>query len=173
MGLLETAIQGYHNKLGFYPPGNPNNAVTNQLYYELEGTVTNTAGFQTLDGSSIISTAYISSTFGTSGFMNCTKGVGEDVVQAKNFLTGLKPGQTATDGNVVVLTGSIGGPDTAYQPMTGFTSDTGSKANSWRYVSPGVNNPGSYDLWIQLSIKGKTYLVCNWSGQVQINSPLP
>ncbi len=45
--------------------------------------------------------------------------------------------------------------------------------NPWRYVCPGTNNPGSYDLWIQLSIAGKTNLICNWSKQIQIGSPLP
>ena len=45
--------------------------------------------------------------------------------------------------------------------------------NPWRYVCPGTNNPGSYDLWIQLSIAGKNNLICNWSEQVQIGSPLP
>jgi hypothetical protein len=45
--------------------------------------------------------------------------------------------------------------------------------NPWRYVSPGVNNPTAYDLWIQLSISGKKYLVSNWSKTVLIDSPLP
>ena len=46
--------------------------------------------------------------------------------------------------------------------------------NPWRYNSSNpTNNPGSYDLWIQLKIAGKTNLICNWSKQVQINSPLP
>ena len=35
---LEIAIDGYKTKLGFYPPDNPNNPVTNQLYFELLGT---------------------------------------------------------------------------------------------------------------------------------------
>jgi len=45
--------------------------------------------------------------------------------------------------------------------------------NPWRYAYPGTSNPDSYDLWMKLSIGGKTYLLCNWSKQVQINSPLP
>ena len=46
--------------------------------------------------------------------------------------------------------------------------------NPWRYNSSSpTNNPGSYDLWVQLSIGGKTNLICNWSKQVQINNPLP
>ena len=47
--------------------------------------------------------------------------------------------------------------------------------NPWRYNSSSpTNNPGSYDLWLQLVVQpGQTNLVCNWSKQVQINSPLP
>src|ERR1035438_8848200 len=35
MGQLETAIDSYHAAYGFYPPDNPGNSLTNQLYYEL------------------------------------------------------------------------------------------------------------------------------------------
>jgi hypothetical protein len=46
--------------------------------------------------------------------------------------------------------------------------------NPWRYNSSSpTNNPGSYELWIQLRIGGQTNLICNWTKQVQINSPLP
>jgi hypothetical protein len=46
--------------------------------------------------------------------------------------------------------------------------------NPWRYNSSNpTNNPGSYDLWIQLSIGGTKYLICNWSSQPQKNMPLP
>jgi len=47
--------------------------------------------------------------------------------------------------------------------------------NPWRYNSSNpTNNPGSYELWIQLVFApGKSNLICNWTKQVQINSPLP
>src|SRR5215471_8225365 len=36
---IETAIEDYKTKKGFYPPDNPNNnSYLNQLYYELSGT---------------------------------------------------------------------------------------------------------------------------------------
>jgi prepilin-type N-terminal cleavage/methylation domain-containing protein len=183
LGLLETAIQRYHDAYGFYPPSNPNynpnnsatsnDAMLSPLYYELLGTTINGTVYSTLDGSAQITTNIVAGTFGLGGFVNCTKGSGDDVSPAKSFLSGLKPGQTAGNGSAVVLVGSVGGPDANYQPLSGFTSATGNNANPFRYVSPGVNNPGSYDLWIQLSISGKTYLVCNWNGQVQVNNPLP
>ena len=70
---------------------------------------------------------------------------------------------------ITILVGSVGGPDQTYQPLG--VSDL----NPWRYKSSGTlaNNPGSYELYIQLVIGGKTNLVCNWSKQVQINSPPP
>ena len=188
MGLLETAIQRYHDAYGFYPPGNPNynpnnpatfsQAMFSPLYYELEGTTFDPAHYlyTTLDGSLTINTNNVSKALGVGGFINCTKGSGEDAHSAQNFLPGLKPKQIGINitnqfnsANVpaTVLLGSVGGPDQNYRPFGA------SGLNPWRYESPGVNNPSSYDLWIQLVINGQTNLICNWSGQVQINSPLP
>jgi hypothetical protein len=47
--------------------------------------------------------------------------------------------------------------------------------NPWRYNSSSpTNNPGAYDLWIQIVITpGQTNLICNWRKQPQINNPLP
>jgi prepilin-type N-terminal cleavage/methylation domain-containing protein len=192
MAQLETAIDSFKATYGAYPPSNPNynpgNAATgNQamfspLYFELLGTTnTGNGNYQTLDGSASISTNSITLTnaFGVSGFINCTKtGAGEDAPAAKNFLQDLKPkqiGANITNNNIAttLLLGSVGGPDPAsiYNPF--YPNPGSSGVNPWRYVSPGINNPGSYDLWIQLSIGGTTNLVCNWSKQIQKNSPLP
>ena len=38
LNQIQTAIQTYKTKLGFYPPDNTNNWYVNQLYYELMGT---------------------------------------------------------------------------------------------------------------------------------------
>jgi prepilin-type N-terminal cleavage/methylation domain-containing protein len=188
MGLLETAIQRYHADYGFYPPSNPNypavptQAMFSPLYFELIGTTINSANgtYQTLDSSASISTnvTTVQNGFGVGGFINCTKpGAAEDAPAAENFLPGLKPNQfginftnsyKVTPGiQVALLLGSVGGPDQNYQPLNA------PNLKPWRYVSPGVNNPNSYDLWIQLVINGQTNLICNWSGQVQINNPLP
>ena len=99
-------------------------------------------------------------------------GAGEDAPVARSFLSGLKARQFMSVSNngvsVYVLMASVGGPDDSYKPFFGTPG-----FNPWRYVCPGVNNPSSYDLWIQLSIGGKMNLICNWSKQVQFNSPLP
>jgi hypothetical protein len=92
---------------------------------------------------------------------------------ARNFIPDLKPNQMAfltnippTYTNVIIITAN-GGPDVTYQPLGALG------LNPWRYVCPGTNNPNLYDLWVQLSISGKTNLICNWNNQVQVNSPLP
>jgi prepilin-type N-terminal cleavage/methylation domain-containing protein len=173
MAQLATAINSYKAAYNFYPPSGASSMV-NPLYYELMGTTNNGATFQTLDYGSVPLTAIqVNAAFGVGGFVNCSKpGVGEDAPAAKSFITGLKPQQIGyvTNGSgitVYLLLGSAGGPDATYQPLGA------PGMNPWRYVYPGVNNPGSYDLWIQLVIAGQTNLVCNWSKEVQINSPLP
>ena len=186
MAQLETAIDRYHAAYGFYPPSptppptmDTPSSYFNQLYYELGGTTsTNNGGsYVTLDGSSQILAGDVSTAFpGVGGFMNCTKpGAGEDAAAARNFIPDLKPKQFTAISNSVpsgvlvnILIGSVGGPYVQYQ-LLGQQD-----INPWRYVCPGINNPGSYDLWIQLVFApGQTNLICNWTKQVQINSPWP
>jgi prepilin-type N-terminal cleavage/methylation domain-containing protein len=182
LALLETAIERYKAAYGFYPPSNTNTVMVSQLFYELEGTTNNNHVYQTLSGSgqnvndsTQPSPNNITSAFGIGGFMNCSKsGAVEDVASARNFLPDLKTTQFNTVTNplggapVTILIGSVGGPDQNYMPFNAPS------LNPWRYNSANpTNNPGSYDLYIQLVIAGKTNLICNWSKQVQINSPLP
>jgi hypothetical protein len=188
MAKLETAIDRYKAAYGFYPPDNhviqTNQALINQLYYELVGTTnmgtTASPLYQTLDNSLLTplsggDVGDVHNAFGVGGFMNSTKpNGGEDASVAKNFLPDLKPNQiwpqyTNNLVQIKLLVCSVGGPDNIYQPLGQNTSGL----NPWRYVCPGTNNPGSYDLWVQLSISGKNNLICNWNNQVQTGSPLP
>ena len=182
---LQTALEGYKAQYGTYPPGNqnPNNTYASQgmdrsqfsqLYYELSGVSHNVAAttFTTLDGSSTITEANYFTAYHVGGVVNSSKGGGEDSANAKNFLSGLKANQiydqvTNSGVRTVEIITSVGGPDAAYKPLLA------SGLNPFRYVFPGVNNPNSYDLWVQLVVKGRTNLICNWNKQVQINSPLP
>ena len=189
MAQIETAIESYKAAYGFYPPSNPTNSLVNQLYYELVGTTSPTLGtYIPLDGRPSIPMSIVPNYFGVSGFMNCTKpGAGEDAPAAKTFLPDLKGSLIAAYSNppskflpgVNLLVGSLGGPDQFYRPLNV------AGMNPWRYNSSNpTNNPGSYDLWIQLSIGSsfstinvftnpKKYLVCNWTKQTPVNSPLP
>jgi prepilin-type N-terminal cleavage/methylation domain-containing protein len=187
MAQLETAIDSYHSVYGVYPPDNPGNSMTNQLYYELVGTTNNGTSFTTLDGASTIPVTEVSSAFANvAGFVNCSKpGAGGETPAGRNFIHDLKPNQLSTITNVgsglsyTILTASVGGPDASYEPI-GIQN-----VNPWRYNSSSpTNNPGRYDLWVQLSIgssfnssdlmlKQSTYLICNWTKQTQVNNPLP
>jgi len=178
---LETAIASYHAKFGYYPPGSAlGTPTTNQLYYELSGTTNNSLNdsFTTLDNSSTISSSDITRRFGVVGFMNCTKGSGDDAIIAQSFLPSLKPGQigetTNGDGTVTcVITTAVNSDSFYHPPLPGFTTLANYPANPWRYVCPGVNNPNSYDLWVQIYTGGKTDLICNWFDQPKVNYPLP
>lgn len=183
MERLVTAIDRYKAACGFYPPDNhiqqTNRFLIHQLYYELTGTTNrdvNNPDYLSLNDPSIpnLSGAQVTLAFGVGGFMNCSKpGGGEEVGAAKNFLPDLKAKQvwnkfTNNNTPVTLLICSVGGPDANYQPLNQLD------LNPWRYNSSNpTNNPGSYDLWVQLVIGKQTNLICNWSKQVQINSPLP
>ena len=170
---METAIEAYKAKLGFYPPDNGTNYHVNQLYYELLGTTnigTATAPvYQTLDGSSRITAASLS-TFITniSGFMNCARGGGGDEgPTARPFIKGLKPNQWLTVTNMTGLPTPIfavlGAGLDGWELLQAANSY---KINPWRYNSSNPRyNPKSFDLWIDVLVGGKINRICNWSEQ--------
>jgi len=180
---LETAIDAYKAKYGFYPPGNASgNGLTNQLFYELLGTqpATNsgsgTGGFATLDSGNYIAGLAVQAAFGVNTFMNCNKGSGDDAIPAKTFLAGLKAGEIASNSvpsGAYTFIVTAANSDSVYTPMPGVYSLAGRPANPWRYVCPGTNNPNSYDLWVQVFVGNKTNLICNWASQPEINVPKP
>lgn len=186
MQVIETALDRYKTAYGFYPPGNPAAtsanlapALTNQLYFELVGTTNiGTAAspdYLTLDNR--ITNNNPLQAFGVSGFMNCSRAAGgEDSRAAESFLTGLKSSQIANvpagSGVVSVLVTAANG-DASYTPLPGVTANDGHIANPWRYMYPGVHNPNSYDLWVQVEVGGKTNLICNWNSQPQNNPAIP
>lgn len=154
---LETAIESYKEKKGFYPPCNGivNNVMTNQLFYELTGTVYNDPNFQTVNGSESITVATITSFFGTPGFLNSST----DKSEVKNFFPTLKPTQHAeisSSPDVEVMTVPVDGPND-------ITLPSGKKINTWRYNSnKPTHNPESYDLWAEILIGGKAVTIGNW-----------
>ena len=123
--------------------------------------------FKTLDGSASINTADVSATFGVAGFMNCAMKDGDP--PARSYLSDLRPGQigtcTVTGVTVKLVAGSVGWPASVSPPPVPAQPDI----NPWRYVSSKpTNNVGSYDLWMDLAIRGKTYRISNWSRNAQI-----
>jgi prepilin-type N-terminal cleavage/methylation domain-containing protein len=174
---IETAIENYKTKLGFYPPDNRNNPAVNQLYYELSGTTLNSpGGYTTLDGGFSIQVKDVSDTFGVGGFMNATKGAGSDEGQsAIAFLRGVRPGQlgevTGKNGSAVkLLVGPVAwtSSDTNSFPLPMPPAKTAG-LNPWRYNSSSpTNNSGSYDLWMDIMIAGKKNRISNWNPKAVI-----
>jgi prepilin-type N-terminal cleavage/methylation domain-containing protein len=175
LAQIETGIQDYKTKLGYYPPDNPTNPSVNQLYYELAGTTLNNQGvYTTLDGSSQVRANDVVGTFGVGGFMNTSKGAGGDEGPVANaFLKGLRPGQTGEyvrGGSVFrLLVGPVLWPSgSAFQPLPSPPAKTAG-LNPWRYNSSSpTNNPGSYDLWMDIVIGGKTNRISNWNSKAVV-----
>jgi prepilin-type N-terminal cleavage/methylation domain-containing protein len=170
LGEMESAIQDYKNTLGFYPPDNPNDAAINPLYFELLGSTNGGGNYVTLDAGGKISLTDLNSKFNRQGLANTsTKAHSNDETGAPmSFLNHLRPNQVGAidsrGSTVRILVCSVEWPAGASPgPIAGTT------LNPWRYVSSHpTNNPGSYDLWVDLMIGSKTYRVSNWSKQPQI-----
>ncbi len=160
---IESAIEQYHSKKGFYPPDNPNDPSLSPLFYELNGSVFSNNVYVTLDGGERIAAAGLSGIFGRDGFVNATRGTGGDEGPfASNFLKpGLRPDQYLAITNGASATCAVIG-----SPVDGptlFRSVDGRKLNPWRYVSSNpTNNSKTYDLWIDVFIGSKTNRICNW-----------
>lgn len=163
------AIESYKAELGHYPPDHAKpggvDPLVNSLYFELSGTTIAAANFETLDGSARIPSLQVQSTFGQAGFVNCSRGGGDDNAQpAKAFVKGLPPTQYGElSPNVRLLVCSIQWPEVNGN-VVGVPL-----LNPWRYVSSNpTNNPGSYDLWVDIVVGGKTNRISNWSEKPQI-----
>jgi prepilin-type N-terminal cleavage/methylation domain-containing protein len=165
------AIESYKAELGHYPPDHVIatgvEPLVNPLYFELSGTTITGTEFVTLDGAARISVGSMTNTFGREGFVNCSKGGSDDNAQpAHDFLKG---GLRASNygefsPNVRLLTCSIKWPEANGAAISGVPS-----VNPWRYVSTGpTNNPGQYDLWVDIVVGGQTNRIGNWSEKAQI-----
>jgi len=174
LNQVQTVIEEYHTKLGFYPPDDPANTALNQLYYELVGTTLNVASsiYQPLNGSSNITASSIAAVFppagtvpGVTGFMNSTKGAGSDDAQgAVNFFPRIRAGQFLTINTSGVSCTVLG--NTSLTGPIMYLDGNGNHVVPWQYNSSHpTNNPNSYDLWIDILVGGQTNRISNWSSQ--------
>ena len=162
---IVTAIDAYKEKLGFYPPESAFSAATNVLYYELLGTTNFGRGavttFVTLNGSPPITSIQARQVFGNDGFVNCNRaGNADDAPVAKAFLSQLRPAQWAE-----IVQGA-----TTFRLLTcSVRWKPDDSINPWHYrAASATNNPGGYDLWVNVLIGGRTNRFSNWSKQPQI-----
>lgn len=169
LGRVVMAVEAYKAQHGQYPPDNPDNPAVNQLFYELSGT-TNSAGtaYMTEGGQGI---ADPKTFFGNkvTGFVNVSRGSGDEAQRAKSYLIALKPDQyleVENSGGVGTVLGVTDkGPFMLNEPSPG----NGRSINPWRYMVTGAtNNPGHFDLWVDVIIGNKTYRISNWAAKEQI-----
>ncbi len=165
---IVTAIENYKTELGHYPPDNgrtQSRFASNPLYYELMGTLLNGTTYETKDGVFQITPAKILSEFGRGGFVNCTRNTDADSSKpAKKFLNDIRSNQHGTVNDVELLTCSVIWPANLGNGVAGVP-----ELNPWRYnaTSP-TNNPGGFDLWVDVYVSGKTNRISNWSKTPQI-----
>ncbi len=178
---VEAVLALYKDKHNAYPPDNPANPALNTLFYELTGTTyscpPNTPPaafiFQRLHGGESISRASLQTLFGPGigGFVNSSYVANpKDNAQlqdaeVRDFFTNLKPKEylevVDKPGDPVL---AVLGLQDVDGPLIYASPTTGRRVNPWRYVSSNpTNNPGSYDLWIDISVGGRIKRVGNWS----------
>jgi prepilin-type N-terminal cleavage/methylation domain-containing protein len=159
---LVTAIQSYKNKKGFYPPDNTNSTILSPLFYELTGTVSLNGAYKSLVTGETFASVSIPSIFGVGGFLNSSA----DSTEVQNFCPTIgKSSRTASfkvpasGVTYTLFCISLKGP-----PQTNPIDGKVFELNVWNYVSTNpTNNPGSYDLWMDVLYGGKTNRISNWS----------
>ena len=176
LSQLETAIDSYKQRVNYYPPDNPSNAAVHQLYFELAGSTSANGVYKTLDGAAQIDASGLFSLFGSAvqGFANSSASRSSDEgYMTRNFMPGIKSFQVEALPGLIAPSRALAfiGPtrwptnDPKYFPYP----VPGTDINPWRYVSSNpTNNVGAYDLWIEVIISGKKYLISNWSKQPQV-----
>jgi hypothetical protein len=174
---LTTAIENYKSALGFYPPdnrvlinvgGRPQYVgmpATNQLFYELSGTVYRNGQFHVLGRQEPLSASVIQSWFGSPGFANAARDE-RDVKFTEEFKAS-QYRRISVNPPIDVLASPVIGPaNRTIQISPGVT------VNPWLYVSTSpTNNPERYDLWTEVVIGGKTIRVSNWEKDPVVISP--
>lgn len=164
-GVLAAAIAAYKAGLGFYPPDHllgraplRVDAVTNQLMYELLGTVHDPAKDTfTPPHSPVIRGALIKELFGSEGFRNAA----EKPELVRHFLDGAKLAATAAIHEKPEEVGLA-----SYWPnWEGIEPDLYAQISpgTWCYnTSSPTHNPGAFDLWIEVKTPLTNIVIGNW-----------
>lgn len=164
-GAILQALEAYKAALGEYPPDHVVrldplvvDPVTNTLLYELCGTRYYPAGKRLqVGGLEPAEESYVTNFFQCRGFRNCST----DPARIKSFLPQEEVAwrQLHDDPDVFVL---------GFDPGTAAISsdlfwDIEEKVSSWRYVrTSATNNPGRFDLWIELQTGSRPIVIGNW-----------
>lgn len=163
--MLEDAIEAYKAYFGVYPPDHvvskqpmAVDAVNNPLLYELAGvTYDPTNKVFMLPHLEAADEKFVKEFFQCDGFKNA----GPSAEQVKHFLTTepLPAHQLHDDPDVFAAGFSLSYEE--FPPEVSSEFEIG----SWCYVSSSpTNNPGKYDLWIELKNKRWSAIIGNWKG---------
>lgn len=186
---LTTSIEQYKLRFGVYPPDNYN-AVTgvtdpalNPLYYELSGVFVDNVSanphFVTSDGQTALYSPNLQQWFNRDGILNAAP-VGHRRSISVNFresdhaqifrsgsVAHYSPLEVLAVGFVTDATGKRGSgfawpTDAASIRQFGQPVPGNPGLNPWRYVSTNpTNNPGSYDLWAEIIVRGEKKIIGN------------
>jgi len=175
---LITAIESYQKAKGFYPPDNTNDTVQNLLFYELTGTVEVASGtppvptgFKSGITAEQLMPANLLNYFNVGSLLNASS----DPTAIRNFYPGLKAGQhqlvksfNPVGTTFTVIGVPVSGPSQLTAAPTGPGSTSVAIINPWHYnVSHPTNNPDSFDLWMDVTLKAATNRISNWSKDPQ------
>jgi prepilin-type N-terminal cleavage/methylation domain-containing protein len=188
LSSMSAAIDAYKQKRGYYPPCNISNSPSgpivrttySSLFYELTGVITTNQGSSqifhslltqenlTQPANGAAGPLTVEGLFGTGGINNSSP----DPTEIQNFYPAMKNYQHGalyqTDGSgptYTLMMVSIHGP-------RDFPNTSSQIYNFWNYVSSQnaapAHNKNTYDLWVDILIRGKTNRISNWSSQPEI-----
>lgn len=148
MVSLETAINNYKQKKGFYPTDNPGKSAESGLFYELTGTDENTAPAEYIDVlGNHIPTNMLPAKFGVGGFLNSGPEKQNFYSTMKQAAYGKIPGSSMPD--LFMFVAPVKGPGGAPIP--------------WQYNSSSpTHNADSFDLWITIDLGKGPEEIGNW-----------
>jgi hypothetical protein len=161
--LMVSAIEAYKAHFGFYPPDHVLSwqplvvdAVTNTLLYELAGVIYDPTNktFE-LEGLEPAEAQFVKEFFQCASFRNC--GESADTITRFLKLDPLVASQLHDDPDVFAAGFQFSYQSVSPELFWDFN------ASPWRYVSSApTNNPGRFDLWMELKTSQRTVVIGNW-----------
>ena len=150
---LETAINSYHQKRGFYPPDNTNNSTgqpkyppLNPLYYELTAQEPRAAV-----------AADVFRDLGVAGILNATNS--GPSAESQSFHKNLRPSNFGPLPASYTMVPPSQETIVLYVPYKGPNGEP----NLWHYNSSNpTHNSDSYDLWAEVVVGNTTLTIGNW-----------
>ena len=157
------AIEAYKAEFGFYPPENvlsknplTVDVVNNPLLYELAGTVYNPTNQMFFLGDlEPAEASFVKDFFHRSNFVNCAEN--DDKVKHFLSLQHSPAKQLHDDPDVFAVGFSYLMVDVPPKLLWEFDF------SPWRYNhAQATNNPGKFDIWIEVKANGKVVTIGNW-----------